>query len=101
LRTKDYYTGAVTGPEIEDLLRSTLVDIARTQFGWDITATAAAQPARRIVDIFKSEIGAGFSKYKLAKAFLQWLTGHGWDDFTAAEQQAWRTLLLAVNKGLA
>ncbi|MEV4112716.1 AAA family ATPase [Nonomuraea sp. NPDC049695] len=100
LRTKDHYQGPVTGPEIEDLLRDTLVEIARTELGWDVTATAAAQPARRIVDVFKAEVGAGFSKYKLVKAFLRWLPAHGWADLTADEQQAWTSLAAAINKGL-
>ncbi|MGK5556289.1 ATP-dependent nuclease [Actinomadura kijaniata] len=100
LRTKDHYTGSVTGPEIEDLLRDTLVEVARTELGWDVTATAASQPARRIIDIFKAEVGTGFSKYKLIKAFLRWLSTHEWTDLTPAEQQAWTSLTAAINKGL-
>lgn len=100
LRTKDHYIGAVTRTEIEDLLRDTLVDVAKAEPGWDITATAAAQPGRPIVDIFAAEI-TGFSKYKLAKAFLRWLSTHGWADLTAAEQAAWTSLTTAVNKALA
>ncbi|MEV6301562.1 hypothetical protein AB0M02_19280 [Actinoplanes sp. NPDC051861] len=56
LRTKDHYTGAVTRTEIEDLLRDTLVDVAKAELGWDVTATAAAQPGRPIIDIFTAEI---------------------------------------------
>jgi energy-coupling factor transporter ATP-binding protein EcfA2 len=100
LRTKDHYTGAVTRTEIEDLLRDTLVDVAKAELGWDVTATAAAQPGRPIVDIFTAEI-TGFSKYKLAKAFLRWLGTHGWADMTAAEHAAWTSLTTAVNKALA
>ncbi|MEU0487155.1 AAA family ATPase [Streptosporangium sp. NPDC006013] len=100
LRTKDHYRGPVTGPEIEDLLRDTLVEVARTELSWDVTTTAAAQPTRRIIEIFKAEIGAGFSKYKLIKAFLRWLTTHEWTDLTATEQQAWASLTAAINKGL-
>lgn len=100
LRTKDFGGGQVTGPEVEDLLRDTLVQVAVDTLGWNVTATAAAQPGRRIVDIFTAEI-TGFSKYKLAKAFLQWLATHGWGDLTSDEQQAWQALFAAVNKGLA
>ncbi|MEU8138637.1 AAA family ATPase [Streptodolium elevatio] len=100
LRTKDFGGGQVSGPEVEDLLRDTLVQVAVDALGWNVTATAAAQPGRRIVDIFTAEI-TGFSKYKLAKAFLQWLATHGWGDLTADEQQAWQALFVAVNKGLA
>lgn len=99
LRTKDHYTGVVNRTEIEDLLRDTLVDVAKTELGWDITATAAAQPSRPIVDIFTAEI-TGCSKYKLAKAFLRWLGTHGWADLTAVEQTAWMSLTTAVNKAM-
>ena len=52
LRTADAYTGAVNHPEIEDLLRDTLIDVAKTDLGWDIAVTANQQPARPIIDIF-------------------------------------------------
>ncbi len=71
LRTKDAYVGQVSHPEIEDLLRDTLVKIAKADLTWDIEATANAQPKRPIVDVFTDEI-SDFSKYKLAKAFLRW-----------------------------
>jgi len=100
LRTKDHYAGQVGRPEVEDLLRDTLVVIAKDDLGWDVTATAAAQPRRPIVDIFTAEI-ADFSKYKLAKAFVRWLATHEWSDLTTAEQTAWISLTAAVNKALA
>ncbi|GAA1249307.1 hypothetical protein GCM10009665_45160 [Kitasatospora nipponensis] len=72
-----------------------------------MTTTGAAQPKRPIVDIFTKEI-TGFSNYKLAKAFLAWLTDHGprttdhgWNDLTSDEQQSWTKLFAAINKGLA
>ncbi|WP_073946624.1 hypothetical protein [Streptomyces kebangsaanensis] len=96
----NYYTGSVPGPEIEDLLRTTLVKVALDQLGWDVRAAEATQQKRHIVDIFKAEV-PGFSKWKLAKAFLRWLTDHGWNDLTADEQTAWQKLFAAINKGLA
>jgi hypothetical protein len=51
------------------------------------------------VDIFTAEI-PGFSKYRLAKAFLRWLSTHTWSDLTQAEQTAWTSLTTAVNKAL-
>ncbi|MEV7214108.1 AAA family ATPase [Kitasatospora cineracea] len=100
LRAKDYYTGQVTACEVEDLLRETLITVANEKLGWNVATTAAAQPKRPIVDIFTKEI-SGFSKYKLAKTFLAWLTDHGWNDLTANEQQSWIQLFAAINKGLA
>ncbi len=99
LRTKDSYSGKVTKPEIEDLLRETLVQVALDDLGWDVRTTAAAQPARPIVDIFAAEV-ADFSKYKLAKAFLRWARAHEASDLSAAERNQWTALVTAVNKAL-
>src|SRR5215212_1374936 len=40
LRTKDAYAGKVKRPEIEDLLRDTLVQVAKEDLGWDVAAIA-------------------------------------------------------------
>lgn len=100
LRTKDYCDPVVPRAEIEDLLRATLAQVARDDLGWDITATAAAQPGRPIVDIFTKEI-ARFSKHKLARAFIRWLGAHELTDLTDAEQAGVVKLLADVNKALA
>lgn len=99
LRTKDSYTGKVAKPEIEDLLRETLVQVALDDLGWDVRATAAAQPARPIVDIFTAEV-ADFSKYRLAKAFLRWARSHEASDLSVDERSQWTALVGAVNKAL-
>ncbi len=44
IRTKDAYTGPLMRVEMEDLLRHTLVGIAKAEFAWDIAAAAAEQP---------------------------------------------------------
>lgn len=99
IRTKDSYAGKVTKPEIEDLLRETLVQVALNDLGWDVTTSAAAQDARPIVDIFAAEI-ANFSKYKLAKAFLRWARAHEASDLTEEERKQWTVLVGAINKAL-
>jgi hypothetical protein len=100
LRTKDSYAGPVASPEIEDLLRETLVEVGRTECGWDVTAQAASQPTRAILDIFGAEIGSDFSKYRLAKAFLRWSQSHTSSDLTDTEQLQWATLIGAINSAL-
>ena len=101
LRTADAYTGAVKHPEIEDLLRDTLIDVAKTDLGWDIEVIASQQPARPIVDIFTKEIGKRtFSKYHLAKAFLRWARGHEAADLTDVERSSWVKLMDRVNRAL-
>lgn len=99
LRTKDSYSGKVTKPEIEDLLRETLVQVALDDLGWDVRTTAEAQPARPIVDIFTAKVG-DFSKYKLAKAFLRWARAHEASDLTADERSQWTALVAAINNAL-
>lgn len=99
LRTKDSYTGKVAKPEIEDLLRDTLVKIARDDLGWDVTTTASKQQGRPIVDIFESEV-TDFSKYKLAKALLRWSRTHEASELTKDERAQFTALIESVNKVL-
>lgn len=98
LRTKDFVSG-VAKAEIEDLLRETLVKIVNDEYGVDLTAKAASQPARPIVDIFSTEV-ADFSKYKLAKAFVRWTRNHEAKDLTTEEQKNLKNLIQQINKVL-
>ena len=99
LRTKDAYDGTVKTPEIEDTLRDTLVQIAESDLGWDVRATATAQPTRPIVKIFAADIKS-FSKYRLAKAFLRWARTHQADDLTEEERRWWKKLVESINAAL-
>jgi hypothetical protein len=99
LRTKDAYEGAVKNPEAEDLLRSTLVQVAKNDLGWDVVVTAAAQPSRPIVDIFEEKIDK-FSKYRLAKAYLRWTRDHGANDLSDDERRQWKKLIESINAAL-
>jgi predicted ATP-dependent endonuclease of OLD family len=99
LRTKDAYDGAVKHPEIEDMLRDTLVQLAKDDLGWDVTATAAAQPARPIADIFATGV-TGFSKYRLAKAFVRWTRDHEATQLSDDECRRWKKLIEAINAAL-
>ena len=99
LRTGDVCPGSITKPEIEDILRNTLVAIAQSELGWDVTEVAAKQPQRPITDIFAAEIG-GFSKYRLAKAYLRWTREHNAADLTEDERGSWLELIKRVNRAL-
>ncbi len=99
LRTADVYSGPVSKPEIEDLLRHTLVGIAQSELGWDVTEIAAKHPKRPIADIFAAEIG-DFSKYRLAKAYLRWTREHCAADLTEEERGSWVELIKRVNRAL-
>ena len=100
LRTADVCTANVRKPEIEDLLRDTLVDIAKNDFNWDIADAVMQQSTRSIIAIFKQEIGRKFSKYKLAKAFVRWTSKNSVEDLTDEERAAWRKLVQMVNRSL-
>ena len=99
LRTGDVCPGEISKPEIEDLLRHTLLDVARSQLAWDVTEVAAKQPRRPIVDIFAAEM-ADFSKYRLAKAYLRWTREHCAGNLTEDERIAWGELINQVNRAL-
>ena len=96
LRTGDFLSDQIGGAEIEDMLRESLVAIAKGDLAWDISTTATAQPKRPIVSIFKSEI-RDFSKYKLAKAFLRWTREHEAGDLSAVEREQWCKFIKAIN----
>ena len=99
LRTRDVCSGATSKSEIEDLLRATLVGIAQSELGCDVTEVASKQPRRPIVDIFTAEIGH-FSKYRLAKAYLRWTRDHSATDLTEDERKSWVELIERVNRAL-
>ena len=101
LRTADVYTGSVKKPEIEDLLRSTLIKVAKSDLGWDIKDIANQQPARSVIDIFTKVVGKRqFSKYRLAKAYLRWTQIHSADDLDRVEHTQWLTLINNINRAL-
>ena len=99
LRTAEVCPGTVNRPEIEDLLRDTLVTMAKADLGWDVSKPAANQPQRPIVDIFGAEI-AKFSKYELAKAYIRWTREHCASDLTEGERSSWVDLVKRVNRSL-
>src|SRR6202048_446969 len=99
LRTKDVYPGPLERPAVEDLLRDTLIHVARTELGWDVAATADAQPERSVVDVFKTEIN-DFTKYRLAKAFVRWTRDHQARDLSDDERTRWKKLITSINGAL-
>lgn len=100
LRTKDIYIGQVSAPEIEDILRNTLLTIAKDQCGWDAIAAAQNQEKRPVVDVLNSIAKKDFSKYKLAKAFIRWSREHELKDLQPNEIVQAEKLIERVNKAL-
>lgn len=100
LRTKDVYKGDVGFPEIEDILRESLIKVAKNKLGWDVNEKSKQQKNRPIIDIFKEEIGKDFSKYKLAKQFLRWSAEHKFSDLANNEQEVVIKLIDKINRAL-
>lgn len=98
LRTKDYCDN-VPKAEIEDLLRDTLVKIVKTEFGNDVSSAVKANPNKPIIDIFTKEI-KDFSKYKLAKAFVNWTRANKANALSETERNQWTELFQSINKAL-
>ena len=99
LRTRDVCPGKISKPEIEDLLRDTLITVAHNRFGVDVAETARDHPSRPIVDIFADEI-PNFSKYRLGKAYVKWTEAHDAGDLAEAERDAWKKLIRKINNAL-
>lgn len=100
LRTMDYTSPIIPNAEIEDLLRDTLVSLAKTELGIDVAKEVAAAPTTPIVDLLTKKGGSGFSKYKLAKAYVRWTRDHCATDLSEAERASWSKLINAVNAAL-
>ena len=98
LRTKDFCT-RISKPEIEDLLRNTLITIARDEFNTDVSETARKHPNRPIIQLFLSAI-KDFSKYRLAKAYVRWTRNNKSEDLTNQEREQWKNLIETINKVL-
>jgi hypothetical protein len=71
-----------------------------THLGWDVEQEAPARPTQPIVDVFSTVIGSGFSKYKLAKAYLRWTQSHEAGDLKTNERTTWQDLIEKFNQAL-
>lgn len=95
VRTAEFSSGEVSNPEIEDLLRTTLVGIAQKDLGWDME-DARKHPSQSIASILKAAKEKR-SKYQLAKAFVRWCRDHSVNDLSDDEQANWIELFKHVN----
>ncbi len=100
LNVADFYDGPVKEPEFEDLLRATLLAVAREELGIDATAEAGARPNQPLCDLLASVGGDAFSKYRLGKGFIRWARAHSWSDLTDDEQKTLGNLFAAANRAL-
>jgi hypothetical protein len=100
LRTKDVYSGPVPNPNIEELLRETLLVVAKSELKWDIPPKAAALRSRSILDVFADSLGPAFSRYHLAKAYVRWTRDQLSAVLSAGETAQWKSLIERINEAL-
>lgn len=98
LRTKDYCSN-INKPEIEDLLRLTLIELVNSFYSKDLTQLCLQHNKRPIVDIFETEI-VNFSKYKLAKEFVRWSRDNDANSLKEDEISSFKTLITNINRVL-
>lgn len=96
IRTAEYLDGTIKAPETEDLLRDTLINVAASELKQKFKVTSKEASISMATLLQKADI----SKYKLAKAFLQWCRTHTLDDLTTGEQESWERLFKNVNSVL-
>jgi len=99
IRIHDVYAGKVRAPQIEDLLRMTLIRVAKEELNWDVSAEAAVKPDQAITDVFAS-YATGFSRYKLARGYLKWTSEHEANEITPDERAQWFNLFSKINSAL-
>jgi hypothetical protein len=94
----DFYDGPVEQPEFEDLLRDTLLRVARDELGVDAFERAAESPSRPICEVLGDGAGRSLSKHRLAKAFIHWMREHNWDHLPEHEHAPLLALFGAINQ---
>lgn len=101
LRTADFMPSGSTikAPEIEDIIRDTLISIVTERFGVDVSELANKQKSRPIIDLFDKEV-PNFSKYQLAKSFLKWSKDHEFSNLKKHEIVSALGLLKAAKDSL-
>ena len=99
MRSKDMVDRDIATPTIEDLIRDTLILVARSELGWDVAQHAASMPNAPILKIFQERMGSEYSRAKLTKAFMNWARPKldAFSMLTADEQKRFRNLFGRIN----
>ena len=98
LRTKEFLDREIKNSEIEDIIRETLAEIFKFEYGTEIT-TEELESDKPIIDIFKRST-QDFSKFKLSKAFLHWAREHSSSDLQSNEAENCKKLIETINRKL-
>ena len=100
LRTKDFIKSEVKNSQIEDLLRTTLVKIAKSEYQIDLSQTMAKNPNRSLGEILIEVNSPELTKYKLAKSFIRWSRDNSAENLSQEERESWIELIKRINKVL-
>ncbi|MCL1984054.1 MAG: ATP-binding protein [Methanomassiliicoccaceae archaeon] len=99
MRSKDFIDQNINMPTIEDLMRNTLVGVARSELGWDVAQYVSSMPNTPILKIFDDRMGSEYSRVKLTKAFMNWARSktEGFALMEADEQKRFKNLMAEIN----
>ena len=102
IRSKDFADPAIEVPTVEDLMRKTLANIARTELGWDVQQYVDSMPETPILKIFDDRMGNEYTRAKLAKAFMNWARPKidGFSMLDGEEQKRFARLFSEINASL-
>ncbi|MDR1080839.1 MAG: hypothetical protein LBQ79_07710 [Deltaproteobacteria bacterium] len=100
LRMRDFYSWAVKDVEMEDLLRVTLVVVAKEEFGMDFRSESIKHNQVPISDVFCRIGKSQFRKTKLAAAFAKWAQRRSLSSLTKRERTSCVSLTEAINRAL-
>jgi hypothetical protein len=103
MRTKDFLDGDVATPTIEDMIRETLISVAKSELGWDVAQHSASNPNSPILKVFDERMGNEYSRAKLTKAFMNWARPKidAFSRLTADEQKRLKRLYEEINASFA
>ena len=103
LRSRDFTDQNIDAPTIEDLFRDTLLNIAKTELGWDVSQYASTMPNAPILKIFNERMGSEYSRAKLSKAFMGWARPRidAFSTLDHDEQKRLRDLMSEINSTFA
>jgi hypothetical protein len=86
-------------PTIEDLMRTTLAAVAKSELGWDVTQYVTSMPTVPILKIFDDRMGNEYSRMKLTKAFMNWARPKidGFSTLLPEEQKRFKNFMNEIN----
>jgi len=101
IRSKDIADQRIDMPTIEDLMRNTLISVARSELYWDVSHAVQSMPEVPILRIFEEKV-KDYSRMRLAKAFMSWARPkiNAFSMLEEDERERFKTLIGTINRAL-